>query len=381
MLLVTELFPPAVGGSAVLYENVYSRFAEVPVNVLTDPRVSDVPAGAQGPFHVHHGELRTAEWGLVRPAGLRHHWRAASRVLELSRSTGGRVHTGRALPEGIAAWLARLRGGSPYLCWAHGEDLATAETSRELTMVMRLVYGRASAVLSNSHNTARSLARVGVRPERILVAHPGVDADRFRPDVDGSAVRDRHARPDETLLLSVGRLQSRKGQDRVIEAMARLDRADVRYLIAGTGEEEDRLRRLAADCGVADRVTFLGKVADADLPAHYAACDVFLLPNRQEGADIEGFGIVFLEAQATARPVIAGRSGGAPEAVADGETALLVGGDDVEELAGTLARLLDDAELRARLGAAGRRRAAHEFGWDRTAAVAREAHRRLEATR
>ncbi len=381
VLLVTELFPPAVGGSAVLYENVYGRIRDTEIQVLTDPRTSDLPAGAQGPFRVHHGRLRSAEWGVTRPAGLLHHWRAASRILELSRAGGACVHTGRALPEGVAAWFARRRGGAPYLCWAHGEDLATAETSRELTWVMRRVYGAATAVLANSHNTARSLDRVGVGPERILVAHPGVDSGRFRPDVDGSAVRERHARPNDIVLLSVGRLQRRKGHDRVIEAMGQLARSDLRFLIAGTGEEEDRLRRLAADAGVAHQVTFLGKVLDEELPAHYAACDVFLMPNRQEGADIEGFGIVFLEAQATARPVIAGRTGGAPEAVAEGETALLVGGDDVGELAGAIGRLADSPDLRQRMGAAGRCRAAEDFTWDRTAAVAREAHHRLELAR
>ena len=214
---------------------------------------------------------------------------------------------------------------------------------------------------------------------RIRVAYPGVDATRFHPGVDGTAIRDRHVREGELMLLTVGRLQRRKGQDLVLRAMAALpSRPELRYVIVGGGEEEESLKRLAGELGVADRVVFAGKVPDEELPAYYAACDVFLMPNRADGADIEGFGIVFLEAQATQRPVIAGRTGGAPEAVAEGETALLVGGEDPGELARALDELAASPRLRARFGRAGRERAARLFTWDDTARSVAELQRRLE---
>ncbi len=381
MLLVTELFPPAVGGSPVLYENVYSRFGNVEVHVLTDPEASPVPEGPHPPFTISHGELRTPHWGLASLSGLRHHGTLAGRIATLARKHRAVVHTGRALPEGVAAWFSRFRGGPRYLCWAHGEDVATASLSRELTFVMGRVYGAASAVLANSHNTKSTLTALGVDAGKILVAHPGVDAARFHPDVDGSAIRARHTKDGELMLLSVGRLQRRKGQDLVIEALGRLRESHpaLRYVIVGGGEEEERLREIARKHDVVGRVDFAGKIPDEELPAYYAACDLFLMPNRREGADIEGFGIVFLEAQATARPVIAGRTGGAPEAVAEGETALLVQGDDAAELVAAIARLADSEDLRRRFGEAGRQRAAQGFSWDRTAEVAREAHLRLGA--
>ncbi|HMB69542.1 MAG TPA: hypothetical protein VKU85_09520, partial [bacterium] len=118
MLLVTELFPPAVGGSAVLYENVYSRIPQVDVHVLTDPATSAAPAGVSGPFHVEHAPLHTPHWGLLNAAGLRHHWAVASVIRRRARELGATVHCGRALPEGVAAWIARRRGGRPYVCWA-----------------------------------------------------------------------------------------------------------------------------------------------------------------------------------------------------------------------------------------------------------------------
>jgi phosphatidylinositol alpha-1,6-mannosyltransferase len=295
-----------------------------------------------------------------------------ARAIRRLAGTRAVVHCARVLPEGVAAWLAGRAGGPRYVCWSHGEDLATASTSRELTLTTKLVLRGASRALANSRNTAALLERLGVPRGEIRVAYPGVDPARFHPGVDGSGVRRRLGAGTEPLLLSVGRLQRRKGHDLAIRALGALrDRAALRYVIVGTGEERPALERLAVECGVASRVHFEGAVPESELPAYYAACDVFLLPNRQDGEDIEGFGIVFLEAQAAARAVIAGCSGGAPEAVAGGETGLLVSGTDVEELAGAIERLTSSEELRRRLGAAGRERVVREFSWERSAAAVR----------
>lgn len=382
LLLVSQFFPPAVGGSAVLLANVYSRLGRT-VRVLTDPDSSPSPDGAQGPFDVRHVRLATPHWGLSHPGGLLHHLRTA-RAIRKAAAPGEPVHCARVLPEGVAAWLARATGGPRYVCWSHGEDLATAALSRELKLVTRLVLRGAAASLANSRNTAGLLRALGVPEDGIRVAHPGVDAARFHPGVDGTPVRRRLSlRDGDCLLLSVGRLQLRKGHDLTIRAVAQLagELPGLRYAIVGSGEEEARLRALAAETGVADRVMFAGKVPEEELPAWYAAADVFVLANRREGEDIEGFGIVFLEAQATERPVVAGDSGGVPEAIADGETGFLVGGTDVGELAAVLRRLAGSAELRARLGRAGRERVRTGFTWDRAAAVVAELVRDLEARR
>lgn len=372
LVLVTQFFPPAVGGSAVLLHNVYSRLG-MPVTVLTDAEHSAGPE-ADPPFRTHRTGIATRHWGLLHAGGLPHHARTARRIRALARPGRAAVHCARVLPEGVAAWMARQAGGPPYVCWSHGEDLATAGLSRDLTLTTKLVLRGAERSLANSRNTAALLERLGVPPEEIRVAHPGVDPSRFRPDVDGSAVRERHASEGDVLLLSVGRLQRRKGHDLVIRALAalRAESPPLRYVIVGTGEEEPRLRGLAREGGVEDRVHFAGQVGEDDLPAYYAACDVFLMPNRKEGEDIEGFGIVFLEAQASARPVIGGTTGGAPEAIADGETGILVEGTDVTELAGALRRLSSSPELRRRLGLAGRERTVREFSWQRAADVVRE---------
>jgi phosphatidylinositol alpha-1,6-mannosyltransferase len=215
------------------------------------------------------------------------------------------------------------------------------------------------------------LEEFGVPRDKIHVVYPGVDPHRFHPRIDGSDIRRRFAPNGEILILSVGRLQRRKGHDLAIGAMARLARQfpTLRYVIAGDGEERERLEALVAWHGLGDHVHFAGALADEDLPRYYAACDVFLLPNRLDGRDVEGFGIVFLEAAACARPVVAGNTGGVPEAVEHGVSGLLVSGTEVGELSAVLATLARSSALRRRLGEAGRARVLANFTWNRSAAA------------
>jgi phosphatidylinositol alpha-1,6-mannosyltransferase len=289
------------------------------------------------------------------------------------------VHAGRALPEGVGALAAKTLHGIPYLVWVHGEELATAASSRELTWLTRRVHQNAAMLLTSSNNTKQLLAARGVTPSKISVAHPGVDTDRFSPRVDGASIRQRYAPGGERLLLTVGRLQRRKGHDLTIDAIARLveKQRNVKYLIVGDGEERPALEQRVAKHGLSNHVMFAGIVPAGALPSYYAACDVFLMPNRIDAGDFEGFGIVFLEAAACGKPTIGGKSGGASEAVQDGETGMLVSGTDVDELAGAIDRLISSAELRSRFGGAGRERVLRQFTWNHTAAVVAEAQRRI----
>ena len=361
LLLLSENFPPTIGGTAVLYGEIYTRL-NVPYRVLSDG-------------------IRMADYGIIRSLG-----RYLQLTVRLRRAAKGTamIHCGRALPEGVAAWLCRYLGGPRYAVWAHGEDIGTALTSRELTLLMRMVYARAEVVFASSDNTGRMLRDLGIAPDRVEVVYPGVDTQRFRPDLDVTEIRRQIAPHGELVLLSVGRFQRRKGHDLMIRALGQLIQRQprsLRYVIVGDGQERARLETLVDECAVRAYVTFVGEIPGHLLPHYYAACDVFVLPNRVEGGDIEGFGIVFLEAAASGKPVVAGNSGGVPEAVADGVTGLLVSGTDVEELATTLAQLLDSEALRRRLGHAGRDRVVREFGWASAAARVATIHRRLCSTR
>ena len=362
LLLLSELFPPAIGGSAVLFGEIYSRLGDTPVTVVSE-----------GVGMADYRRNPRALWKYVRLA------------LKLRVSARGMamIHCGRALPEGIVGLLCRRFGGPRYACWAHGEDIAMALTSRELTLLMRMVYAGADVIFANSVNTRRMLCELGIAADRVELVYPGVDTERFRPDVDATELRRGLAPRGETILLSVGRFQRRKGHDLMIQAVGHLTRQhrrSLRYVIVGDGGERARLEALVDQCGVREYVTFSGEVPGELLPHYFAACDIFVLPNRVDQGDVEGFGIVFLEAAASGKPAVGGRSGGVPEAVADGVTGLLVGGTDAEELAATIARLMDSEALRRSLGEAGRARAVREFGWESAAERVATIHTRMLST-
>jgi phosphatidylinositol alpha-1,6-mannosyltransferase len=207
------------------------------------------------------------------------------------------------------------------------------------------------------------------------VIYPGVDAQRFRPEVDGAAdLRRSLARDDEILMLTVGRLQARKGHDLVLKALGSLPAGSpvVRYAVVGDGPDGPRLKALAADLGLLSRVHFVGVVPPEALPAYYAAADIFIHPTRVEGEDFEGFGIVFLEAAAAGLPAIGGRSGGAPEAIEEGRTGELVSGTDTEELRASIVRIAASRSARTTLGKAARERVLAQFTWERAADELRE---------
>jgi phosphatidylinositol alpha-1,6-mannosyltransferase len=242
--------------------------------------------------------------------------------------------------------------------------------SREMSLLTRLVCRRARWLFANSKYTAGLLEGAGVPQSKLCVIHPGVDTERFRPNVDGSSIRERFLPTGGLLLLSVGRLVRRKGFDLAIRAVSLLRSSfpNLRYLLVGEGPDRPYLETIIRDLGLGDIVELTGKVSDNDLPKYYSACDVFVHPNRIVGVDVEGFGIVFLEAASAGRPAIGGRNGGVPEAVEDGESGLLVGGEDVEELAGALKPLLDSSDRRRRMGGLARRRALERFSWQAAAA-------------
>jgi len=378
ILLLSELFPPAVGGSAVLFSGIYSRVPQ-DVVVLTDAAASPGAADERrGRLRVLRRGIGTRRWGVLDVSGVAHHLRVAWYTRTLGADSV--VHCARALPEGLAAAIARTAGGPPFVCWTHGEDLVTASTSRELSSLTKWVYRRAAAAVANSRNTARLLLDIGVLPEKIEVVYPAVDASRFHPGVDGGHLRRRLGLHDDTvLLLSVGRLQRRKGHDVTLTALSQLVGPVPRwhYVVVGDGQERRRLEGLVAGYGLADRVTFVGEVDDEQLPAWYAASDIFIMPNRVDEGDIEGFGIVFLEAAAAGRPVIGGDSGGVPEAVERDETGLLVDGTDPHAVGEAICTLASAPELRARLGWAGRDRVIRRFTWDRAAEQVARLHARV----
>lgn len=265
----------------------------------------------------------------------------------------------------IGLWLQRwLR--LPFVVYAHGNEILDAVQSEWQTP--RLALRRADRVLACSQFTLDLVQKAGVDPERAVVVHPGCDVQRFQPLQPNETFREKilGRRCKDRVILTVG-LESLKGHDMVIRALPLLFQTipDVTYVIVGSGSQ-DRLGHLACELGVRDHVIFTGLVSDEELPAIYALCDVFAMPSRQNLMEqsVEGFGLVFLEANACGKPVIGGRSGGITDAVVDGVTGFLVNPQDPQEIANVLKILLSNRELARQLGEQGRSRVLNEFTWD-----------------
>jgi phosphatidylinositol alpha-1,6-mannosyltransferase len=265
--------------------------------------------------------------------------------------------------------------GLPYLLYAHGEEILSALTSRKLAWLLPRIYRGAAAIIANSRNTKTLLQDIGVDASRIHVIHPGVHVQSFCANLEAAlSVRQKHHLGAAPVLLTVGRMQRRKGQDMVIQALPHIRQTmpQVKYVMVGTGEELAALTTLVHELGVQDSVVFAGSVPDQELAAYYAACDVFVMPNREIDGDIEGFGMVYLEAGAAGKPVIGGKSGGTADAIVDGVTGLRVDGNSRVEITDAIIDLLLAPDRAKTMGLRGRQRVENEFAWDAVVARTRQ---------
>jgi phosphatidylinositol alpha-1,6-mannosyltransferase len=201
--------------------------------------------------------------------------------------------------------------------------------------------------------------------DRIRLLHPGVDTTRFVPAASQASIRAQLGWSDRSVVLTVGRLQKRKGHDQMILALSAIRRAipDILYAIVGDGEERQPLQDLVERTGLGDHVQFMGEPDDRELVRCYQQCDLFVLPNRQVGKDIEGFGMVLLEAQACGKPVVAGASGGTAETMRIPQTGYVVPCDTPDQLGVLVIRLLQDFELRRQMGCSAREWVVERFDW------------------
>jgi glycosyltransferase involved in cell wall biosynthesis len=363
LLMITELFLPTKGGTAVMFEDDCRRLGGKSVHIVTAAVPGDDGFDLDHPNVIHRLVLKRSAW--LRPESLFLYARLLWNSLQLALSHRFvAVLAGRALPEGIVAWAVGRVRGCKVVIYAHGEELTGWGRGRKF-QAMCFALRRADHVLANSDFTRDTLVSlIGVRPERIVMVYPSVDAERFRPGLPFADLRAVVGLAEgQSLILSVGRLQLRKGFDQVIRSLPKLlaRGIDVHYAVIGIGEEWNYLQRLSGELGVSDRLHLLGHVEPMDLPRWYNACDVFAMPNRDIYGDTEGFGIVYLEANACGKPALAGRAGGTGSAVEDGINGLRVDGDDVHAVESGIARLLLDAEESRRMGAAARKRIVDGF--------------------
>jgi phosphatidylinositol alpha-1,6-mannosyltransferase len=282
------------------------------------------------------------------------------------------VWFGAAAPLALMAPLARDAGATRVIASTHGHEVGWSMLPMARTALRRIGSGT-DAVTYISDYTRRRFASAFGADAALEHLPPGVDTDRFTPDeVARAELRARYRLGGRPVVACVSRLVPRKGQDMLIRALPAIRQRvhGAALLIVGGGPYRNSLHRLAHSFGVAEHVVFTDGVPAAELPAHHAMADVFAMPCRTRGAglDVEGLGIVYLEASASGVPVVAGRSGGAPETVRDGETGVVVDGHDIGAIAASVGDLLADPQRAARMGAAGRRWAVDNWQWRTQAA-------------
>jgi len=361
VLIITRQFPPATGGVSESLEGFCRHWDPQRVAVLTSGLPGSHALDATMPFPVYRYDPRIdlafesrsvrrfgGALAALATLGLRIAWRTRPRAVL--------CYTARAV-DLFPAYLLRLEQGIPYAAYCHGDDLPVPGRLLKRDRLRLPLLDRAARIFTNSAATAGRVAALGVGRSRTCVVSPGIDTDRYCPGDGGRLRRSLGIAPSEAVVLTVGRLDLRKGHDMVIRALAALRREqpNVRYVIVGDGQERTRLMSLARDLGVQDAVLFVGYQPAGLLPDYYRLCDVFAMPNRElPDGDTEGLGLVFLEASACRKPVIGGRAGGAVNAVAHGRTGYLVEPNGPDDVTARLKELLADPALRREMGAAGR---------------------------
>ena len=372
-LLLTYDFPPIGGGIARFMSELAKRYPPGGLVVSTGqhPEAQDVDSAFPNQIDrlpLSARRLRTLQGILL--------W--SRRAAVLSRSNGAEfIWCGNIKPAAYPAKWITERLGTPFGILLYGGDLLILQHQVHQSMIKRrtaraLLTSAAVLVAISQWTRDRCLAllselEIEPSPEQVRVVPLGSDPEFFRRGLDTSEVRQRYGLGPGRWLLSVARLTRHKGIDTGLKALAALrhDYPDLHYAVVGSGEDQSLLESEARELGVADRVRFLTEVPDRDLPALYNCAEIYLGISRLMEQRVEGFGISLVEASACGVPVIAGKSGGMPEAVQEGVTGLLVDAERHESVTSALRRLLNDRDLGRRMGAAGRAAVEQRYNWDR----------------
>ncbi len=383
ILLVTYNFPPGGGGAGVVYYQLCKHLNEELIPLVPTDSVGCADRfDALQSFRVFRVPYLRPRPTQSKPSAVQKCANIASRLMSRVPVAYSLVRYIRQLKPEIVCignltslyWLAplsRVMGGA-VVFYIHGEEISD---SRSRGAVSRWFFNRsvsqlkkADRVIAVSCFTYDLIMALGVSPDKVALIYNGVEHERFFPGPADQALLARHDLQGKRVILTVARLDARKGHDTVLRALPGVLRVipTAVYLVVGDGAERRRLEALADSLGLGASVVFVGQACDAELGDYYRLCEVFVQPNRRmPDGDDEGFGLVFLEAGACCLPVIGGRSGGVPEAVIDGETGLLVDGNSSKETEDAIIRVLTDRQLASELARKGFSRA-QQFDWRRT---------------
>jgi len=391
LFLTRGMPPPFLGGSGIYYYNIFRRFPPGEVTIFTEKaRTEPSPEDLGGMSFIRRAYIRpNIPNHMIFPrlqrirgmSTLNNLFMLIPWSLELvSRCFKDKpdvVFIGQLFPVGLLGLLALRLFNIPYIVFVHGEELSTMKHIGDYRWnTSSHILQKAFRIVANSTFTRQQVIDTGIDPTRIEKITPMVDTEIFHPNHDIAHLKEKLSIGEEKVLLTIGRLIPRKGHSQVISILRRLisEFGKIKYIIVGEDlGEGTKLRKLAADLNVEKSVIFAGRVSTDDLPKYYCICDVMVLPNYERtNRDNEGFGMVFLEANACGKPVIGGRAGGTGDAVVHGETGLLVDVNDEDALYEAVAALLKNGSYARRLSQNGRRRVLTSFHWDRATKAVRE---------
>jgi phosphatidylinositol alpha-1,6-mannosyltransferase len=365
ILLVTNDFGPRTGGIETFIIGLLERMPRGEVIVYTSKQVGSESFDKKWLENFGVKVIRDSSKILLPTPGV---IRAVRRVIKHSNIE--KIWFGAAAPLAISARFLRVGNVKKIVALSHGHEVwwskvfpfnfAMKEISRSVDVLTFLGDYTGSVIGKHFKNKAK-----------LVKIAPGIDINHFKPEREPSKVNEVRSElkiGSEPLILSVGRLVHRKGQDKLITAMPKIlaKRPDTKLLFIGQGPRKAKLDSLVAKYGIEDSVIFLGSIAYTDLPKYLNVADLFVMPSRSRlmGLEVEGLGIVYLEASACALPIIAGSSGGAPDALLDGKTGYVVDGMDIDQIANRVLSLIDSPKLAKEMGEAGRAWVESNWSWD-----------------
>ena len=289
------------------------------------------------------------------------------------------IISARALPEGLIAAVLSKIFGLPSLTIAHGEEInrlrrdnISDKFSTNLKRyLLLLTFRKIDCIISNSKFTYGLLLDEEIIKDKIFIVNPGTDPTFFSPQIKKMDLIKKYNIENKFVLLTIGRLTPRKGQDMVIKSLPQLiiHIPNIVYLVVGNGPYMDSLKSLAVEYGVQKYVIFTGELLDSEVVPFYNLADIFILPNRrsEKTNDVEGFGIVFLEANACEKPVIGGNSGGTGDSIENGKSGFLINSEDVDSIVSAILKFFNDKRLSKAIGVYGRQRVCSSFTWEKSA--------------
>lgn len=360
-LLVTLEYPPQHGGIASYLENLYSRLPNDKIVVLAPKCKGDREFDEKLTYKIERGRLLSFYfWPRWFPLYLR-----VKRIIKKERIK--MLHLSHVLPIGYIAYrLSRNKKlNLRYIIYCHGLDILRAQESpRKKKWLIKILKG-ASGLVTNSEYTRNLIRELGIPDNKVLVVYPCPAIRPPKTTVETYDIFSKYGLANKRIVLSVGRLVKRKGVDKIIESLPKLydQFKDIMYVVVGDGPELNNLGERVAELNLQNVVRFVGEVSDDDLIKFYSTAEIFAMPSRKIGSDVEGFGIVYLEANLFGLPVVGGNSGGVPEAILHEQTGLLVDPENSDQIYSSIRDLLLNKDWAQKLGENGRIRAENDFQW------------------